>query len=81
MHCTFYKPVDPDVVTDPPVVFRSGTTKLLPTSNTKDQMEINYQNIIQAIENYENNGSGWNLLRLDMIDLNTVRYNPWKVAY
>ena len=81
LQCTFYKPTDPGIVTDPPVTFNSGTTILLPTSTIKEQMEINYQNIIQAIENYETNGSGWVLLRLNMIDLNIVRYNPWKTAY
>ena len=81
LHCTFYKPTDPDIVTDPPVVFNSGAIVLLPSSIIKEQMEMNYQNILQAIENYENNGSGWSLLRLNIIDLNTVRYNVWKAAY
>ena len=80
LHCTFYKPAEPNIVTDPPVTFHSGTWVLLPSSIIKDQMEMNYKNIVQAIENYETNGSGWNLLRLNILDLNTVRYNPWTTA-
>ena len=76
LHCTFYKAADPDTVTDPPVVFNSGPMILLPSSIIKDQMLIIAQNIQQAIDDYESNGSGWNLLHLDSIDLNTIRYNP-----
>ena len=78
LHCTFYKTTDPDILTVPPVVFNSGTSLLLPSSNVKDQMKINYQNILQGIENYEKDGSGWNLLRLEMMDINTVRYKPFQ---
>ena len=74
LHCTFYKPTDPDILTVPPVVFNSETSILLPSSNIEDQMKINYHNILQAIENYERNGSGWALYRLERMDINTVRY-------
>ena len=39
-------------------------------------MLIIAQNIQQAITDYERNGSGWNLLHLNSIDLNAIRYNP-----
>ena len=81
LHCTFYKPTDPDCVTDPPVVFNSGNSVLLAGSNIKDQMEINYDNLLQSVENYETNGSGWCLLHLVYLDIKTVRYNPLRAAY
>ena len=76
LHCTFYKAAEPDTVTDPPVVLNSGPMILLPSSIIKDQIQIITQNIQQAIADYERNGSGWNLLHLNSIDLNTIRYNP-----
>ena len=76
LHCTFYKAAEPDTVTDPPVVLNSGPMILLPSSIIKDQMLIIAQNIQQAIADYEQNGSGWNLLHLNSIDLNAIRYNP-----
>ena len=76
LHCTFYKAAEPDTVTDPPVVLNSGPMILLPSSIIKDQMLIIAQNIQQAITDYERNGSGWNLLHLNSIDLNAIRYNP-----
>ena len=56
--CNFYNPSDPDTVTDEPCVFNSGTTTLLPSSSIKTQMDINYISILQAVENFERNGSG-----------------------
>ena len=58
LRCNFYKPSEPDTVTDEPCSFNSGTTTLLPTSSIKTQMEINYISILQAVENFEKNGSG-----------------------
>ena len=58
LSCNFYKPSDPDTVTDEPCVFNSGTTTLLPSSSIKTQMGINYISILQAVENFERNGSG-----------------------
>ena len=81
LHCIFYKPTEPDCVTDPPVVFNSGNSVLLASSNIKDQMEINYDNLLQSVENYEINGSGWILLHLVYLDIKTVRYNPLRTAY
>lgn len=58
LRCNFYKPSDPDTVTDDPCAFNSGTSTLLPSSSIKTQMEINYISILQAVENFERNGSG-----------------------
>ena len=58
LRCNFYKPAEPDTVTDEPCAFNSGTSTLLPSSSIKTQMEINYISILQAVENFERNGSG-----------------------
>ena len=58
LRCNFYKPSDPDTTTDEPCSFNSGTSTLLPSSSIKTQMEINYISILQAVENFERNGSG-----------------------
>ena len=56
--CNFYKPTEPNTVTDQPVPLSSGACMLLPSSDLKTQTEINYNSILQAIEVYENKGSG-----------------------
>ena len=48
LQCNFYKPSDPDTVTDEPCVFNSGTSTLLASSSIKTQMEINYISIRQT---------------------------------
>ena len=74
LRCLYYKPTDPDVVTDPPVVFNSGTSLLLAGSNVEEQMKINYDNLKHSVEDYETNGSGWSLLNLASLDINTIQY-------
>ena len=81
LHCLFYKPTDPDCVTDPAVVLNSECSILLAGSNLEDQMKVNYDNLIHSIDNYETNGSGWCLLNFISLDVNTVRYNPLKAMY
>ena len=78
LSCVFHKPTDPDYcVTDPPAIFNSGTSKLLAASNIDSQMQINNDNLIQSIEEYERSGSGWVLLHLVCLDIRTVKYNPF----
>ncbi len=76
LHCMFYKATDPDVTTDPPIVFNSGSSMLLAGSNVKEQMEIKTRNLIQSIETYQENGSDWVLLHLVYLDIGTIRYKP-----
>ena len=73
----FYKATDPDVTTDPPIVFNSGSSMLLAGSNVKEQMEIKTRNLIQSIETYQENGSDWVLLHLVYLHIGTIRYNPF----
>ena len=58
LSCNFYKPTEPNTVTDQPVPLSSGACMLLPSSDLKTQTEINYNSILQAIEVFENKGSG-----------------------
>ena len=56
LRCRFYKPTDPDTITDIPPVFNSESCTLLPVTSIQTQMEVNYNNILHAIEGYERNG-------------------------
>ena len=49
LHCTFYKPSDPDTLTIPPVVFNSGTSILLSSSNIKYQMNANLRCLVMRL--------------------------------
>jgi len=80
LKCSFYKPVEPDVVTDPPVVFNSETIKLLPSSDIREEIEVVYLNIIHQIETFQENGSGWSLKNLISLQLNMIKYDPMKAS-
>ena len=56
LRCRFYKPTDPDTITEIPPVFNSESCTLLPVTNIQTQMEVNYNNILHAVEGYERNG-------------------------
>ena len=49
LQCNFYKPTDPDTITNPPCVFNSETCTLLPSTSITTQMEINYHNILRQV--------------------------------
>ena len=57
LRCNFYKSAEPGKITHERCVFNSGTSTLLPSSSITDT-EINYISILQAVENFERNGSG-----------------------
>ena len=76
--CVFVQSAE-DEQTDPPPVFNSGSSILNPGSDIKEQMKIIYENILQSVEEYEKNGSGWILLHYVHLDINTISYNPCRV--
>ena len=80
LKCSFFKPTDPDVVTDPPVVFNSETCRLLAATDIVEQGEVIYSNITHQIETYQENGSGWSLKNLLSLHLNVVKYDPLKAS-
>ena len=49
LHANFYKVSDPDVVTNPPVVFNSGSCTLLAGSVVTTQVEIIYNNLLNKV--------------------------------
>ena len=76
MKVTFQQISKPDILTVPPVVFNTETLILLPGTNIEDQLHVAQSNLIQQVDNYERNGSGWILYKLNSLDLNTTSYNP-----
>ena len=54
-----HKSVDPAVVTDPPAVFNTDMVVGLIGSNYADDLKAPFNNVMQQIDNYQRNGSGW----------------------
>ena len=72
-----YKPTDPDVVTDPPAVFNTDMVLGLIGSNYEDELKAAYENVIEQIDEYQRNGSGWVLDELVELDVSIVTCTPW----
>ena len=65
--------VDPAVVTDPPAVFNADMVVGLIGSNYEDELKTAFENVMQQIDEYQRNGSGWVLdqfLELDVRNIN-----------
>ena len=74
---TFRKAIDDDVVTDPPVVLNTDPVMGLIGNNYGNDLEKVFQTILEQIDNFEKNGSGWITDKFLTLDLNIVTYTPW----
>ena len=72
----FFKATNPGIITDPPPVFNTEPFILLPATDLNEQLEVAYTNLMQQIDSYEKEGSGWVLHHIKALDLNTVLYDP-----
>ena len=70
---------DPDIVTDPPACFVTEPVVILPTTNLKDVIDVFYTDLIQQVDLFERNDSGWILKRLIYLDINLAKYNSMHV--
>ena len=72
-----YKSVDPDVVTDPPAVFNTDMLLGLIWTNYGEELNAAYENVIEQIDEYQRNGSGWVLDQFLELDVSIVSCTPW----
>ena len=63
LHAAFEKAVDPAVKTDPPVCLVSEPFELYADTNVKTCLKAVYRQLLNYIDIYERNGSGWMLSR------------------
>ena len=71
------KSADPAVVTDPPAVFNTYMVIGLIRSNYEDELKAAFENVMQQIDEYQHNGSGWVLDQFMELDVSIVTYTPW----
>ena len=69
----FYKAANPDVITEPTPCFNSEPSVVYASSDLSSIMDVIQSNIMQQINNYERNGSGWVLYNLVNLDLHLLR--------
>ena len=57
-------------------VFRTDTTTLLKSDNVEDQYSMGVNKIMERVEKFTRDGSGWLVERINGIDLCIVKYKP-----
>ena len=76
----FQKFSDENQLTDPPVVFRSSVFRCLASTDINKNIDSALEQIIQQIEDYEKNGSGWVIHHIIHNDVSIVIYDPLKAS-
>lgn len=74
LQVNFYKSADPSVVTNPSVWFNTEPIEFLIGDNTTEVVQHFQNNLMQQIDNYERNGSGWVLANLVTLDLTLCKF-------
>ena len=65
----FHKATDETIITDPSIVFRTEVFRSLNTNDLDDMIDASYEQLVDAIESYVENGSGWIFDHIVNIDL------------
>ena len=74
---TFRKAPPSDVITDPPVVLHTAPKMGLMGTNYERELSKAWEEMIEKIDTFERNGSGWVVDKFLQLDLNIVTYTPW----
>ena len=60
------------------IYINSGTHINLESTNVKKLIDLNVKKIIEALEVYQKNGSGWYFKEVVKLEIQTVEFNPMK---
>ena len=74
MKVIMHKSVDPAVVTDPAAVINTDMVVGLIGSDYEDELKAAFENVMQQIDDYQHNGSGWVLDQFLKLDVSIVTY-------
>ena len=78
MKAILYKLTDPSIVTDPPAVFNTDAIWGLIGSDYEEELNSAFANVIEQLDTYEMNGSGWVLDEFTELDVTILTCTPWR---
>ena len=76
----FHRAARPDILTEPPVYFRTEPVASTSSNPIELQLKVALRRLWQEIDTYEENGSGWVLDHLIELDLHVVAYDPLRAG-
>ena len=80
LHVNYHLSADVAFLTDPPAVLRTDTIEVYDSSDVHDALNSTYVNLVSAIEDFQQCGSGWILNKLLALDLHLLEFNPLRAT-
>ena len=80
LHVNFHLSTDVTFLTDPPAVLCTDTIEVYDSSDVHHALNSTYENLVSAIEDFQQCGSGWILDRLIALDLHLLEFDPLQVT-
>ena len=79
LHVNFHLSTDVAFLTDPPVVLSTDSIEVY-DSWVHDALNSTYENLVSAIADFQQRGSGWILDKLIALDLHLLEFNPLRAT-
>ena len=67
-------------LTDPPAVLSTDTIEVYDSCDVHDALNSTYENLVSAIEAFQQRGSGWILDKLIALDLHLLEFDPLRAT-
>ena len=81
VQASFHKAAKVDEITTPPhPTFKSEIAIIFPTTPLTSIMNCLKDNLVQQLDSYQTNGSGWIILNLIYIDLHIAQFDPLRAS-
>ena len=76
LHVNFHLSTDVAFLTDQPAVLSTDTIEVYDSNDVHDALNSTYENLVSAIEEFQQRGSGWVLDKLIALDLHLLEFDP-----
>ena len=80
LHVNFHLSTNVAFLTDPPAVLSTDTIEVYDSSDVHDALNSTYENLVSAIEDFQQRGSGWSLEKLIALDLHLLEFDPHRAT-
>ena len=80
LHANFHLNTDAAFLTDPPAILSTDTIEVYDSSDVHDALNSTYENLVSAIEDILQRGSGMVLDKLVALDIHLLEFAPFRAT-
>ena len=80
LHVKVHLSTDVAFLTNPPAVLSTDTIEVYDSGDVHDALNSTYENLVSAIEDFQQRGSGWILDELVALDLHLLEFDPLRAT-